>query len=210
MSRFPKSERGLRSKVARCRADLTREKRKYGEIHDGRGIRYVRFWIIFLLNDPNESKKYIRWYSKEFDGDIGEPVHKLCLALMLHRMGNTSEASYALADLMLANRHFIPTILGIPGPRRKRGRRSFDDASYVEAIPPEILDAISTAEKEWMSEKYKSAPFRSLRKRYEEIEIELDHTPVGAKRTRLVRESSGLLKARKSEITANKAMESDT
>jgi hypothetical protein len=209
MSSIPKTERGLRSRITRYRAELTREKRTYGGINDGRGMRYVIFWLLFLLDDPNESKKYIRWYAKEFDDDVGEPIHKLCLSLILHRIGNLAEAAYTLADLMLANQQFIPTLTGIPSSGLKQGRSSDASASYVEEIPSEILSAISEAEKLWMVEKYNSFVFRRLRKQYSDIETELDRTEVGPARTRLVDELYGLLAKHRAEITANNTLESD-
>lgn len=209
MSSFPKTERGLRSRISSYRAELTREKRKYGGISDGRGTRYVIFWLLFLLNDPKESKKYIRWYSKEFDGDIGEPVHKLCLALIFYRMGKVKEARYTLADLMLINRHLIPSLVGIPGPKLKRERSTFDSAMSAEEIPAEIVGAISEAEKAWMGKSYSSPAFSRLLERYIEIETELEQTEVGPKRSRLVKKLSGLLEQHAPEITENKASEAD-
>ena len=209
MSSIPKTERGLRSRITRYRAELTREKRTYGGIDDGRGIRYVIFWLLFLLDDPKESKKYIRWYAKEFDDDVAEPIHKLCLALIFHRMGNLAEAAYTLADLMLANHHFIPTLTGIPSSGLKQGSSSDASASYAGEIPPEILSAISEAEKLWMVEKYNSFVFRGLRKQYSDIETELDRTEVRPVRTRLVGELYGLLEKHRTEITTNKTLESD-
>ncbi len=207
MFSFPKTERGLRSRVTGYRALLTQEKRRYGGIHDGAGTRYVIFWLLFLLNDHVESKKYIRWYNKEFKGDTGEPVHKLCSALIQYRMKNLPEARFALADLMLANQHFIPALTEIPFRSKVRGFSNYSFASYVEAIPSEIVQAISQSEKDWMKECFNSLVFRRLRKRYTEIERELE-TAVGVeKRKPLVRELFGLLEKNRSEITANQPME---
>ena len=207
MFSFPKTERGLRSRVVRYRASLTEEKRRYGDIDDGAGTRYVIFWLLFLLNDPAESKKYIRWYKKEFAGDIGEPVHKLCLALMQYRMGNTPEANYTLADLMLANQYFIPVLTGIPYQGRANERSNYGAASYIDAIPPEIVQAISASEKDWMKDRFNSLVFRRLRERYMEIERELEKAEGVEKRKPLVRELFGLLENNRSEITANKPVE---
>lgn len=202
MPLFPKTERGLRSRIAGYRAELTREKRTYGSISDGRGTRYVIFWLLFLLNDAKESKKYIRWYSKEFDEDIGEPVHKLCLALIYHRMGKMEEARFTLADLMLSNHHLIPSLSGIPGPKIKRSRSSFDSAMREEYIPLEITGAITDDEKTWLAECYQSMPFRRLLKQHIEIDSELDRTEVGPKRSRLVAQRSGLLEKHRQDIIA--------
>jgi hypothetical protein len=209
MFSFPKTERGLRSRIARYRAALSREKRIHAYISDGGGTRYVIFWLLFLLNDPQESKKYIRWYAKEFDEDIGEPLQRLCLALMLYRMGDTPQADYALADLMLANQYFIPAIVGVPGPGRTGGRLSDYQASCAEEIPSEIPGAISASEITWMAERYGSLVFRRLRKRFAEIETELDRLEVGPKRSELVSELYGLLEKHKKEITANNPAQPD-
>ena len=207
MPSFPKTERGLRSRITRYRAALSYEKRIYGAINDGSGIRYVIFWLLFLLDDPKESNKYIGWYRKEFVGDIGEPIHKLCLALIEHRMGNVSEASYALADLMLANRHLIPVLVGLPALTNVRERSNYAAASYLEAIPTEITSAIAPAERDWIAERYASLAFRRLRKRYEEIEQELSKVIALESRKPLVTELFGLLEKHRSEITANKPLE---
>ena len=207
MPSFPKTERGLRSRITRYRAALSYEKRKYGAINDGAGMRYVIFWLLLLLDDPKESNKYIRWYRKEFVGDIGEPIHKLCLGLIEYRMGNVSEASYALADLMLTNQHLIPELVGLPSPSAGRERSNYASKSYVETIPVEIVGAIAPAEKDWIAERYSSLAFRRLRKRYSEIERELARTEALELRKPLVRELFGLLEKHQSEITANQPLE---
>ena len=207
MFSLPKAERGLRSRVVRYRASLTEEKRRYGGIDDGAGTRYVIFWLLFLLNDPAESKKYIRWYKKEFAGDIGEPIQKLCLALMQYRMGDIPEANYTLADLMLANQYFIPALTGGSFGIETHRVSNYGSVSYIEAIPPEIVQAISPLERDWMKARYESLVFRRLRKRYTEIEEELEKTEGIEKRQPLVRELFGLLEKHRSEITANQPME---
>src|SRR5690606_1866171 len=112
MYKFPKTERGLRSRIVSYREAKKKEKRVFGFIDDGSGLRYVVFWLLFVLGDMKEARNYIRWYDKNFPDDMGEPIQKLCRSLLLYRMGKETDARYVLADLMLSNLYVIPKVIG--------------------------------------------------------------------------------------------------
>ncbi|MFT5121854.1 MAG: hypothetical protein ACI9TH_003531 [Kiritimatiellia bacterium] len=198
MFKFPKTERGLRSRIIRYRASLTSERKYYGAIDDGNGTRYVIFWLLFLLNDPHESKKYMRWYKKNFPDDVGEAIQKLCAALMFYRMQKLIEADHMLADLMLCNPYMIPFVTGTPGPPKKHGQRSWAEEQCEEAFPPEIQLAITPGEKVWMAERYTSPEFIRLRTRYAEVEAELEQAIGLTLRIPLVKKLNGLLRVYRS------------
>ncbi|MFT4562913.1 MAG: hypothetical protein ACI9BW_002664 [Gammaproteobacteria bacterium] len=173
---------------------MQKERRTYGSISDGYGKRYLIFWLYFVLGDLKGSGAYIRWYEKTFEDDIGEPVHKLCCALLLRRLGKNQKAKYVLADLMLTNLYIIPKVLGEKAiiPRVRYGS-NYSEEEYANEIPVEVLGSITDAEKEWMKELYESIEFHRYRKRYIEINQKLENTHGVEKRRPLVREASGLL-----------------
>ena len=194
MVRFPKTEKGLRSRISSYRAAMQKEQRTYGAINDGSGNRYVLFWLHFLLDDVKAAKTYFRWYEKQFDDDVGEPVQKLCWSLSVHRMGDEKKAKYLLADLMLSNLYFIPRVLGTQIDRQDIWHASNDaEQDYADDIPIEILNAVTDAERSWIAEMHDSLEFRRYRKRHVEIYRELANTRSIEKRRPLVREAGALL-----------------
>ena len=194
MYKFPKTERGLRSRISNYRNSLKSEKRKFGFYDDGYGKRYILFWLYFLLGDLKDAQTYIRWYEINFEDDIGEPVHKLCSTLLNFRLGKIDRAKYLLADLMLSNLYMIPIVLGKHVKRhRSRFGSNYADIEYAEEIPIEILSAISNEEKTWISETYESIEFHRYRKRYIEIHEKLANTKGVENRSPLVREAGKLL-----------------
>ena len=173
---------------------MQKERRTFGAIDDSYGKRYIIFWLYFVLNDLKGGGAYIRWYEKTFEDDIGEPLQKLCCALLLKRLGDESKAKYVLADLMLMNLFLIPKLIGEKAnvPYQKYGSNRADE-SYANEIPEEIAGAISKEESAWMKELYDSTEFHRYRKRYLEISQELENTHGVEKRSPLVREASNLL-----------------
>jgi hypothetical protein len=194
MYRFPKTEKGLRSRIASYRAAMQKERRAYGAISDGSGTRYVLFWLHFLLNDLKAAKTYFRWYEKQFDDDVGEPIQKLCWAVSLYRMDDEKKAKYVLADLMLSNIYFIPSVIGLEIERQDMWHASSDaNRDYADEIPVEILNAVTATERAWIAELHDSLEFRRYRKRHIEIYRELANTRDVEKRIPLVRAAGALL-----------------
>ena len=194
MYRFPKTEKARRNRISSYKAAMTKEKRTYGAIDDGAGKRYILTWLYFVLGDLKGGKTYLRWYGKEFADDVGEPIHKLCGALILHRLGEEQRATYMLADLMLSNLYMIPYLLGDEAPE-DIGWQSSSDAnqSYTKEIPKEILSAITDEDRIWMKQHHDSLEFRRYRNRHIEIYRELENTTGVERRSPLVREAGTLL-----------------
>ena len=173
---------------------MQKEKRTYGAISDDVGNRYVLFWLHFLLDDLKAAKTYFRWYEKQFEDDVGEPIQKLCWSVSVHRMGDGKKAKYLLADLMLSNLYFIPRVIGTQIGRQDIWHASNDaEQDYTDEIPIEILNAITAPERSWIAEMHDSLEFRRYRQRHVEIYRELANTRGVEKRTPLVREAGTLL-----------------
>ena len=194
MYKFPNTDRGLRSRITAYKKGMQQERRAYGCISDGYGKRYIIFWLYFVLGDLKDANAYIRWYEKNFENDIGEPIHKLCCSLILHRLGKDQKAKYVLAKLMLLSLYVIPIVIGdeIANYGIRFGS-NYADLDYAEEIPTEIIGAITNEDKEWMRSLYTSLEFRRYRKRYIEIHKELEITSGVEKRSPLVKEAGELL-----------------
>lgn len=195
MAAFPKTERGLRSRIASYKEAIRREKRKFGCYDDSYGRRYIIFWFYLVLGDCKGGNAYLRWFEKTFDDDMGEPIQKLCSAILLHRSGKDEKAKYYLADLMLSNLHAIPMVLGRDSEDYKfQCSSNFAQAEHLEEMPTEVFAAITDQDKEWIRELYDSLDFRKYKKQFIDIHMELDRTEDVEKRSPLVRQLGSILK----------------
>jgi hypothetical protein len=194
MASFPKTERGLRSRINSYKEAMRRERRKFGCYDDGYGRRYIIFWFYLVLGDVKGGNAYLRWFEKTFEDDGGEPIQKLCAAILLHRSGKEKKAKYYLADLMLSNLHAIPKVLGRESEQYQfRCSSNFEQAEYLEEMPSEVLAAITDLDKEWMRQLYDSLEFRRYKKQYIDIHTDLDRTEGVEKRSPLVRQLRSVL-----------------
>ena len=194
MASFPKTERGLRSRIKSYRAAMQRERRMYGAISDGHGLRYVIYWLLLLLDDHREFAAYHRWYEKTFEGDFGEPIHKLCAAVLLHRSGKENRARLMLAELMLANTYLVPALLGQEQTRHQMWHGSnFAELEYAQDIPEEIVRALRDEDLQWLSETHGSMEFRRCEEQFIELMQQLEKETVPARRSTIMRKEEKLL-----------------
>ncbi len=147
-----------------------------------------------MLGDLDKSQTYLDWYSSEFTDDAGEPIQKICWALMLHRMGKDSDAKYLFGEAMLSNLYLIPTILGENVQKYDMWHSSnFAEIDYVEDFPFEIRRKITEDEVQWMRGLYGSFEFRRIKKRFIEIFHALEHVDSFEERGKLIDKSNSLL-----------------
>ena len=189
---IPKTPKGLSSKITKIRSQLSAFKREYGFIDDGGGVRYYLFYLYFLLGDNRRSSEFLQWYKKEFPDDIGEPVQLLCWALILHRMGK--DADYQLANTMLSNIYLLPHLFGNDINREDMWHFSnYAEPDFIGYMPERVSEAITENDLAWIRDKYNSESFRKVLKMHIAINKKLQTTPVGKKRSALVREEFSLL-----------------
>lgn len=194
MDNFPETEKKVKSTISRYRSALRKEYEKFGFYRDGSGKRYLLFSLYFVLNDLEKAKEYIEWYEEEFSDDIGEPLQKLCWALLLYRLGEEKEAKYRIADTMLSNLYLIPYLLGEKmGPYQFKHFTNFAEIGYLEYLPEEVFEHITDDEKEWTKDVYYSEDVKAIRDRHIEIMLEVDKKSEYKIRKKLLDEDRGLL-----------------
>ena len=173
---------------------MQKERRMHGFISDGYGKRYLIFWLYFVLGDTKGANAYLRWYEKTFSDDIGEPIQKLCTAILLHRSGKLHKAKYYLAELMLSNLYAIPKLLGEKCAHHKvESSSNFEEPEYAEEIPGEILSAITEEDRAWIRELHESFEFRRYKAQYLQLKSELDNTHGSENRSPLVAQLGSIL-----------------
>lgn len=173
---------------------MQKERRAHGFISDGYGKRYLIFWLYFVLGDANGMNAYLRWFEKTFSDDIGEPIQKLCTAILLHRSGKEKKAKYYLADLMLSNLYVIPKMLGERCEQYKfQCSSNFEEPEYAEQIPGEIQSAITVEDKAWIRGMHESFEFRCYKKQYIDLQENLHRAQGYESRAPLVRQLGSIL-----------------
>ena len=196
MHDFPKTEKALKKRISSYKASLLKEKKEFGNVNDGAGKRYLLFPMYLALNSTEEAQDYIEWYEKEFPDDVGEPIQKLCWALILRRIGKEAEARKMLAEAMLANLYVIPKVLGRQIVAYDIWHPSSDALMhYVEYMPHEVIASLTEAEVQWISHEYESLDFQHIKRRHIEIYLKLKSIKNMAERKRLLDESYSLLGA---------------
>ena len=193
---FPNTEKALKKRISSYKASLLKEKKEFGHVNDGAGKRYLLFPMCMVLNNAKAAQDYIAWYEDEFSDDVGEPIQKLCWAIILKRIGKEKEGRKMLAETMLANLYLIPRILGEKMAPYDIWHPSSDaQMHYVEYMPKEVLASLTQAETQWMSHKYDSSDFQRIRNRYIEIYQKLKDIKTINERRQLLDEAHSLLDA---------------
>lgn len=196
MWNFPKTEKKIRDRISQYERSLKAEKRKFGGFDDSYGKRYLIAWLYFGLGNMDAFAKYAKWFDRNFPDDMGEPVMKLCWAVVLSRLGKQKEARYRLADLMLSNFYYIPYVLGEDTQRLDMKHFSnWSEPDYVTEIPEEVFDRITEEDKSWMKEAYASDQIQQVRDRYIAIQKELEMTENRNQRSQLITEQYSLAKS---------------
>lgn len=171
LSRIRRYERNLR-------------KRDY---RDGSGSRFLLGSLYLLLGDAEGALTHYKWFERKFPDDGGEPFYRLGWALAMLRAQKPDKAVERLRRAHAENVYMIPAILGIPHgqPKVRRGS-NWQDEEYILGAPPEFLAMWHPEEKKWLRSVWESLEFREFVQTHINLVSQLDHEPVGSKRSALV------------------------
>ncbi len=190
MYTFPQGSKKLSETVKRYERALQAEKRKFGTIDDGFGKRYLLGTLYLLMGDVPGAMKSFDWFAKEFSDDIGEPFHVLSWTLALYKSGRLEEASKKLRQTMVLNLYVIPRLLGEEQSRLDIWHDSNrSEKRYLDEVSSDVFALWDRESLDWVRSTYHTPEFQAVRERFIEIQRELQHEPVGPKRSRLVDEA---------------------
>ncbi len=184
--------RKIRGRIRRYERALGREY-ACGGIHDGYGKRYLLGPLYLLAGDLEGSLSSYEWFERMFPDDGGEPTHKLCWALALHRSGDGDGARKRLTETMFRNLYLIPALWGEKLEMLDIWHGdNMSEPEYLSFIPKEIFGLWTADEVRWARTEYEGERFRRLRERYVELSRQLNGEPAGRKRTALCKELNKL------------------
>jgi hypothetical protein len=200
MMQFPDEPKKIKARIARYERALREEQKRYGNIDDGYGKRYLLGPLYMLLGDEIGAVRSFEWFEQTFPDDMGDPIQYLCWALALYRTGDTAGATRKLRETMLSNLYLIPYLLGEDQEELDVWHgTNIAEKAYLEYWPPEIWALWDDAALGWARDTYDSDEFRRVRGRYIEILEQLGSEPRGPRRSRLVDKMYRLQTARPDE-----------
>jgi tetratricopeptide (TPR) repeat protein len=196
MTTFSTDPKKIQATITRYEKALQAEKRQYGEIHDGRGVRYLLGPLYLMQGDLQGALRSFAWFDQNFPDDMGDPGQYLCWTLALYQDGSTQKAVDKLLQTHLMNLYLIPRLLGEEEPQLDiRPHSNMDTAAYLQYIPAPFWQLWDQAALDWATEVYHSEPFQRIHGRYLEIERQLKDERPGPLRSALVREAFALREA---------------
>ncbi len=191
--KFPKTPKGIYSRIEQYKKVLRSEKRKFGCYDDSYGRRLLIGPLYLLANDTDGALKYYKWYEKNFPDDSGEPFMYLCWTLTLYRAGQIEKAKTKLMRTMFSNLYILPFLFKEnQSDYHFRPGSNWEANEYLEFLPVEYLAQWREEEIRWAREIYYSEDATMFRSRYVEIEMELTNERPGPRRTALVKELSAI------------------
>ena len=157
----------FRDRATRLKRALANEQKKYLQIEDGAGKRYLIGPFYVLADELEKALAHYDWYEKHCSDDIGEPFHYLYWALALYRIGEIKKANLKLFETMLRNVYLLPILLGSrPDPYDIWHSSNRAQPDYITQTPAELLPQLSEQERFWIEEQFDSFCFRRAREAY--------------------------------------------
>lgn len=157
----------LRDRATRLKRALANEVKRYGEIHDGAGKRYLIGPLYVLADELDKALAHYAWYEKNCADDIGEPIHYLYWALALYGVRDVERANNKLLETTVQNLYLLPTLLGTPPPIYDMWHSSNTaQRDYVTDTPEEFVPSLTDQEHSWIQAQLESNRFCRVRDEY--------------------------------------------
>jgi hypothetical protein len=188
MYHFPTDPKKIKQRIRRYERSLRKNDPIHG-LRDGYGKRFLLGPLYLMLGNVQDTLDHYKWYQNAYPDDSGYALNFLCWAITLYRHGDFEEAEKKVINTMLSNIFLIPYILGHETPSLDSWEdRYYNELMEIEYFPHEILDFITSEEMEWIKALHNNPKITTIRKKYIEIDDQLENLPRGEKRTKLCHE----------------------
>jgi hypothetical protein len=182
-----KQKQKIEEKIKRIKRALAGEKRRFGGFDDSRGIRYLPTELFIKLGDFDNGLKYLKWFRKNFPGDMGLPEFLFEATMICFKTGRIEEAEdYALktyfSNTFLIDKYFKRELKN-PGQRVSAG---FQRIEYLQNFDYQHDHDDFLEFSNWLNGFIESSRFVETKKEFDEIEKELETEPVGPRRSELL------------------------
>ena len=192
----PRKEKSLRTKIKRIKDYLQEERKLFGAIHDGRGLRYEPARLYLQIPDYTGALRYFNWFQKHCPDDIGDLYLHFEWGLTYFKTKRKKLAEPKLLYYHIQVPYGIPHFLGVEPPDLPQ---DYHYARLKEVVPahfmyrpddPELGDFAAWLDKQWHSEK-----FTRYRKEFEQLSQALENEQDNEKRRHLRSRKYSLVEA---------------
>jgi hypothetical protein len=174
----PRQILSLQKKIATIKGELAYEKRKFGGIHDGRGIRYMPTQYYVKLGDWVGGLAYTKWFHKNFPDDSGFPEFLFEWAVILFKNNLLIEAERMIFRTFCRNTYVLDEYWGrVIIPLGKYEGSNLEVPEYVKYFKHKCGQKGFEDFDKWLDEVMKSEKFVNRCKSYidSSVQLEIDH-----------------------------------
>ncbi len=181
--------KSIRTKIDRIKKALAADKRFWGgEYHDGRGLRYLPPQHFLKLQDYSGALRYFNWFHKNFPDDCGYPDFLFEWSITLFYCGKYADAGKKAFATYFGNAYYFDKYFNKPITRPDKLHGShWEHPEMTERFAYSSSQAQFADFSAWLEQFINSDNFRQTINVYNEIERQLENTPVGPERSELVR-----------------------
>ncbi len=110
----PREIEKLKKQITDVKKALAAEKRKYGDYHDSRGMRYYPPKVYLKLQDYKGGLTYTKWFHKNFSDDSCYPDFLFAWTVILFKTGNIKDAEKKAFETFCSNTYLFDKFFGNP------------------------------------------------------------------------------------------------
>ncbi len=154
----PRQIEKIKKEIRSIRATLVAEKRKFGGFDDSRGLRYVPPGLFIKIQDYKGGLRYLSWFEKNFNDDIGMPDFLFEWLIILFKTNNLKKAEKKAFQTYFSNTYLFEKYFG-------RQIIPIEKYEYSNLSSPEFVEYFN-----YSSEQKELSDFTEWLKTFENLE----------------------------------------
>ena len=184
--------KSVRTKIDSIKKALAADKRKWGgQYRDGRGLRYLSPQYYLKLQDYSGALKYFNWFHKNFPDDSGHPNFLFEWAITLFYCDKIEDAEKKAFQTYFRNTYYFDKFFDKKiTPLDKWEGSNWEHAEMALDLIYSCKQNALADFSNWLQAFINSDRFIQTSKSFLYLMQQLKNTPVGQKRTELVRRLS--------------------
>ena len=179
------------ARIDSIKADMKRDKARFGFIDDGRGLRYEVPVLQMRIMDLAGAYRYRTWFLKNFPDDIGEPMMLLAWTAMFFHRQELIKAHEQLYRTVYSNLYIVPHVIDEPVGRYDIWHGSnCEEPEWFADYDFASLEFINANFKSWIRKEYLSESMRNEIEKFVKLGSLLKDEQDVKRRTAIVKELS--------------------
>jgi hypothetical protein len=179
------------ARIDSIKADMKRDKARFGFIDDGRGLRYEVPVLQMRIMDLSGAYRYRTWFLKNFPDDIGEPMMLLAWTAMFFHRQDLKKAYEQLCRTVYSNLYIVPHVIDEPVGRYDIWHGSnCEEPEWFTNYDFASLEFIDANFRSWIRKEYLSESMRNEIEKFVKLGFLLKDEKDVERRTAIIDELS--------------------